>query len=160
MGGMELELPFIHRLSTFPDTIFLVAGQENNCQPASNVFLLSRNCGFYHPDLINAANLVICKSGYSTVAECFQAGVPLVTVGRATFPESAILEQFCTSQLGGQTLNQEEFLSGNWLDRLGTLLSSHRHPPAPINGADTIAKYLCSPTCSPAQLYTEINHTS
>jgi UDP:flavonoid glycosyltransferase YjiC (YdhE family) len=160
MGGMELELPFLHQLSTFPDTTFLVAGQENDFQPANNVFFLSRTCGFYHPDLINAADLVICKSGYSTVAECFQAGVPLVTISRATFPESAILEQFCTSQLGGQILNQEEFLSGNWLDCLSTLLSSRRQPFATINGADTIAEYLCSPTCSPAQFYTEIKHTS
>ncbi len=142
MGGMDLEIPFIHKLPTVPDSIFLLAGQEKNLHPADNVFLLSRNSGFYHPDIINAADLVICKSGYSTVAECFQAGVPLVTVGRTTFPESAILEQFCTSQLEGKILSQEDFLSGKWLNTLEAFFSTDRQTPAQKNGADTIAEYL------------------
>lgn len=142
MGGMELELPFVHQLSSLPNTIFLLAGQEKNLQPADNIFLLSRSSNFYHPDLINAADLVVCKSGYSTVAECFQAGVPIVTVGRATFPESAVLERFCTRRMEGQVLSQEEFLSGSWLHKLDSLLSVLRQPPAPGNGADTIAEHL------------------
>ncbi len=142
MGGMDLDIPFIHKLPTVQDSVFLLAGQEKNLHPADNVFLLSRNSGFYHPDLINAADLVVCKSGYSTVAECFQAGVPLVTVGRATFPESAVLEQFCASQLQGRILSQEEFLSGNWLNTLEALFATDRQKPAQINGADAIAEYL------------------
>ena len=142
MGGIDLEIPFVHQLPTLPNTIFLLAGQKTNLHHADNVFLLSRNSDFYHPDLINAADLVVCKSGYSTVAECFQAGVPIVTVGRATFPESAVLEQFCVKQLEGQILSQEEFLSGIWLNRLDTFFSAHRQSPAPGNGADTIADYL------------------
>jgi UDP:flavonoid glycosyltransferase YjiC (YdhE family) len=142
MGGIDLELPFVHQLPALPNTIFLLAGQEENHRLADNVFLLSRNSGFYHPDLINAADLVVCKSGYSTVAECFQAGVPIVTVGRATFPESAILEQFCARELAGQILNQEEFLSGSWLSSLDTFFFGHRQAAAHRNGADTIAEYL------------------
>ena len=142
MGGIDLELPFVHQLSALPNTVFLLAGQEKNHRLADNVFLLSRNSGFYHPDLINAADLVVCKSGYSTVAECFQAGVPIVTVGRATFPESALLEQFCARELAGQILGQEEFLSGSWLSRLHTLFSEPRQAAALQNGADSIAEHL------------------
>ncbi|MCF8057538.1 MAG: hypothetical protein K9K37_12990 [Desulfocapsa sp.] len=142
MGGIDLELPFVHQLPAFPDTIFLLAGQDKNYRLADNVFLLSRNSGFYHPDLINAADLVVCKSGYSTVAECFQAGTPIVTVGRVTFPESALLEQFCADQLEGQSLSQEEFLSGSWLNNLDTLFPGNRQTAAHKNGADSAAEYL------------------
>lgn len=142
MGGIDLELPFVNRLPAIPDTIFLLAGQQETRQFADNVLLLSRESDFYHPDLINAADLVVCKSGYSTVAECFQAGVPIITVGRDTFPESAILEQFCNTELNGQTCRQKEFLSGEWLNSLDQLCSGHRTTPAQINGADTVAKQL------------------
>ena len=144
MGGIDLELPFIQQLPALPHTIFLLAGQEKNHWLAENVLLLSRNSDFYHPDLINAADLVVCKSGYSSVAECFQAGVPMVTVGRATFRESAVLEQFCAAELTGQVLSQEEFLSGSWLSRLEHLFSIPRQTAAPQNGADTIAEHLSS----------------
>ncbi len=142
MGGIEQKLPFINELSAFPDTLFLLAGQPQSSILADNVLLLSRDSRFYHPDLINAADLVVCKSGYSTVSECYQAGVPLVTVGRTTFPESAVLERFTSSKMGGTSLEQKEFLSGRWLASLDQLCSRQRLAPAPINGADTVAEYL------------------
>lgn len=144
MGGINLELPFVHQLHAFKNTMFLLAGQEKNHCLADNVLLLARNSGFYHPDLINAVDCVVCKSGYSTVAECFQAGVPIVTVGRATFPESPLLEEFCASRLGGESLSQEDFFSGSWLSRLDTLLSRQCTVPALQNGADSVAEYLYS----------------
>lgn len=142
MGGINLELPFVHQLHAFKNITFLIAGQEKNRRLADNVLLLARNSGFYHPDLINAVDCVVCKSGYSTVAECFQAGVPIVTVGRATFPESPLLEEFCASRLGGASLSQEEFFSGSWLSGLDTLFSRQRRAPATQNGADSIAEQL------------------
>ncbi len=142
MGGIDMELPFIKRLASIPDTLFLLAGQQQSTTLGDNVLLLSRNSNYYHPDLINAADLVICKSGYSTVAECYQAGVPLLTVGRTTFPESAVLEQFTTTEMNGQSLDQQSFLSGDWLSDLDQLISKQRLSPAPTNGADTVSEYL------------------
>lgn len=142
MGGIDLELPFVHQLPEFKNTIFLIAGQAKNHRLADNVILLARNSDFYHPDLINAVDCVVCKSGYSTVAECFQAGVPILTVGRASFPESPLLEEFCASRLEGESLSQEEFFSGNWLSRLDSLLSTRRTAPASQNGANSVAGYL------------------
>jgi len=142
MGGGDIELPFISRLSTVPDTFFILASQQQSTTLGANVLLLSRHSSYYHPDLINAADLVICKSGYSTVAECYQAGVPLITVGRTTFPESAVLERFTTTAMNSQSLSQEYFLSAGWLPVLDQLCSGQRLSPASINGADTVASYL------------------
>ena len=142
MGGFHTELPFIDRLATVPDTFFLLGGQQQTSSLADNVRLLSRDSGYYHPDLINAADLVICKSGYSTVAECYQAGVPLITVDRTIFPESAVLQRFTAAEMNGHSLTQDAFLSGDWLTGLGQLSSGNRMPPAPTNGADAVAEYL------------------
>lgn len=142
MGGIDLELPFINQLPAHSDTFFILTGQEKSRHLAENILLLARDSNYYHPDLINSADLVICKSGYSTIAECAQAGVPIVTVGRTRFPESTTLEQFSSTQLNGQTLGQTEFLSGSWLRNLKQLFSTH-HKPAPLtNGADAAAKYI------------------
>lgn len=141
MGGFDMELPFIKRLSSIPDTLFLLAGRQQG-NTLDNVLFLSRNSSYYHPDLINAADLVICKSGYSTVAECYQAGVPLLTVGRTTFPESTVLEQFTGTEMNGQALDQQNFLSGDWLNDLDNLCSRERLSPASTNGADTVCEFL------------------
>lgn len=142
MGGIDLELPFVNKLPAVSNCFFLLAGQKETRHIADNVLLLSRDSAFYHPDLINAADLVVCKSGYSTVAECYQAGVPIVTVGRTTFPESAILEQFCATRLNGQTLHQETFLQGEWINSLDKLCLNQRAAPALTNGADSVAELL------------------
>lgn len=142
MGGIDLELPFIDKLSSVSDSFFLLTGQKKTRQIGDNVLLLSRSSSFYHPDLINAADLVICKSGYSTVAECYQAGVPIVTVGRTTFPESAVLEHFCSSNLKGHPLSKDTFLSGEWIKSLDKLCFNQRAAPALTNGADSVAELL------------------
>lgn len=142
MGGIDLSLPFVNMLTNFPETFFVLAGQKNTHQLAENVLQLSRDSNIYHPDLINAADLVVCKSGYSTVAECVQAGVPIATVGRTIFPESPILEHFCQEKLNGKSFSQKEFLSGRWLNNMQQLCSVSRTSPAQTNGADTVAELL------------------
>jgi len=142
MGGMDLKLPFINLLPDRKETFFILTGQEKTHRLKENILLLARDSEFYHPDLINAADLVICKSGYSTVAECAQAGVSIVTVGRLRFPESVILEKFSTSMLNGRSLEQADFLSGSWIRHLNQFCSPSRKPAIATKGADTAAQYL------------------
>jgi len=142
MGGVDLELPFIHQLSSSSETFFILTGQKETRYLGENILLLARDSGFYHPDLINSADLVICKSGYSTIAECTQAGVPVVIIGRARFPESAVLEKFSISRLNTHLLRQQEFLSGSWIGNLDQLFSTHQKSVLPGNGADAVATFL------------------
>jgi len=142
MGGVDLELPFIRQLSSRSETFFILTGQKETRYLEENILLLARDSGFYHPDLINSADLVICKSGYSTIAECAQAGVPVVIIGRARFPESAVLEKFSISKLNTHLLRQQDFLSGNWLGNLDQFFSTYQKPAPADNGADAVAKFL------------------
>ena len=56
------------------------------------VIRLPAHSDFEHPDLIHAADVVVGKLGYSTLAEVWAAGVPFGCVMRPHFPESAPLE--------------------------------------------------------------------
>ncbi len=100
-GGISTELPFVDLLSGYEDYYFILAGQKEEIQVGSNISALAHSTQLYHPDLINIADLVICKSGYSTIAECCQSSASVACVHRGEFPESAVLEQFVRRNLAG-----------------------------------------------------------
>ncbi len=146
MGGIPLDLSFTDQLAALPQYQFICAGQKKTGKAADNVLFLDRHSGLYHPDIINSVDLVICKSGYSTIAECYQAGVPLACVGRTTFPESRVMESFVRRHLNGEILKEDEFLSGKWLDGIPKLLEKKRPPAGKENGAQKVAHFL-RPLC-------------
>ncbi len=141
LGGVPQDVapqPF-HR---HPDILFVFSGQERTRQVADNVLHLRRNEAIYHPDLIAAADLVVCKAGYSTIAECCQAGVRTLCIGREDFVESMILQDYVQERLGGMAISAADFLSGHWLELLPRLLAAPRPQPCLENGAATVARFL------------------
>jgi hypothetical protein len=140
MGGVPHELPFISQLNKYPEYLFVLAGQINKRTYGGNILMLSGESNFHHPDLINAAHLLVCKTGYSTIAECAQTATPVCAVSRSNFAESAVLERFIRHQLHGTILEQDEFNSGRWLDELPHLQTSRSRPRQ--NGAAQIASFL------------------
>ncbi len=126
MGGFPAELPFLAALQTFKDSLFLVAGAPGDAWLAPNVRMVAATTHHHHPDLINAADLLICKSGYSTIAECAQTKTPLLCVSRPDFAESAVLADYVTNRLGGSIMTPDDFMSGNWLTDLPRLLAAPR----------------------------------
>lgn len=143
MGGVPLDLPFLGQLQHYQDCLFIIAGQNRGGFIGDNVRLLGADDHFHHPDLINAADLLICKSGYSTVAECAQTRTPIGCVSRDNFAESKILEAYVTGKMNGAVLDQNHFFSGDWLDNLESLMANARKP-APVNGADQAAEFIAT----------------
>lgn len=141
MGGIELGLPFIDRLDELP-YYFILAGQRQTKRVGDNILLLRFQDGFFHPDLVNAADLVLCKSGYSTIAECYQAGVRVCCVSRDIFPESEVVERFVKEEMNGSVISTDNFLSGNWLSDLEELVSRKANYQNSANGASEIAEFL------------------
>jgi len=141
MGGIELELPFIDRLGQLP-CFFVLVGQPETKSVGDNTLLLGWQNGFFHPDLVNAADLVLCKSGYSTIAECYQAGARVCCVSRDIFPESKMVERFVKEEMNGSVISTDHFLSGSWLSELGKLLDRQPAHWDAVNGASEIADYL------------------
>jgi hypothetical protein len=84
--------------------------------------LLPFHSRLYHPDLVAAADAVVGKLGYSTLAECWCAGVPFGFVPRESFPESPVLAAALTED-GASVAVPASALGGASWDWLETVLA-------------------------------------
>lgn len=103
---------------------------------------MPENSTYFHPDLINAADAVVGKAGYSTIAEVYHAGVPFGYAARSNYPESKALVGFIEKNIKGIAIGESEFENGKFVDRLDELLAIPRVRRNPPNGAVQIAGYL------------------
>lgn len=144
MGGIEWTYDGIEaRLAQLPDDRWLVIpGASPEPRRIDRAVLLPHRSDHYHPDLIQAADAVIGKLGYSTVAEIYDAGVPFGYVPRPTFPESAPVEAWVRRHLPCRRIDAESFVSWDWLDEIDPLLELPRGPRHPPDGAGTIAEQI------------------
>jgi UDP:flavonoid glycosyltransferase YjiC (YdhE family) len=142
MGGVGHELPALDQLKSYPDYTFVLAGQPAFRQVAQNIFLLNADTELYHPDLIAAADAVVCKAGYSTIAECFQAGSRIISVGRDDFSETPVIQNFVKTRLDGVGIDPAAYARGEWLPLLEGLLVRPKPVPCIENGAGKVADIL------------------
>lgn len=147
MGGIKQQLPDIDHLEKIGNELnltFVFTGQAKKGKLADNILQLPQDSSIYHPDLINTADVVVCKTGYSTVAECYQAGVRVISVGRTDFAESAILQQYMEEKLSAIKMSPETYLSGNWSSYLNSIFQQPKPKAAKENGADKAAAFIHS----------------
>jgi UDP-N-acetylglucosamine:LPS N-acetylglucosamine transferase len=141
-GGVPKSYGFIDKLKNQTDTYFIIPGASNSEIIKNNLILLPEDSGYFHPDLINAADAVVGKIGYSTIAEIYQAGVPFAYCARAHYRESKPLVDFVEKHLGGFAIGETEFQAGDWIRRLQDLLALPRIKQDTPNGADQIAGFI------------------
>jgi hypothetical protein len=141
MGGVREDLPFLSRLRHLPDIQFVVTGA-----PATgvhdNVHAFDSRARIYMPDLVHAADGVVAKLGYSTVAEVWMGMRPLAYVTRADFRETAPLREWVQSRLDGFEIPGAEFAKAEWLNRVPALLeelSPRALPQEKDSGAARVA---------------------
>ena len=106
------------------------------------VIRLPARSEFYHPDLIHAADVVVGKLGYSTLAEVSEAGVPFGYVARPQFPESSALETWLQRERPCRGLTRDQLTNGDWLTQVRALLRVERRPPTTPSGATAVARLL------------------
>ena len=140
MGGISQEISFLDRLQSVPDCFFLIPGPDR--EMGDRILRLPPSNEFFHPDLVEAADVVIGKLGYSTLAEVYRAGVPFGYVAREHFRESSVLAHFIREHMPGAALSEASFLDGSWLEHLEGLLQLPRRPKPHINGAAQAADFL------------------
>jgi UDP-N-acetylglucosamine:LPS N-acetylglucosamine transferase len=139
-GGIPSRFPWLERLPADRGLFFLIPGAGETIQVRENVICLPHRSGFFHPDLVNASDVVVGKAGYSTVAEIFWAGVPFGHVSRRGFRESAVLASFIEQNMRGLAITEEDLYEGSWVSRVPELLSMKRLQSGGVNGADQIAE--------------------
>lgn len=143
MGGIPARHLFLDQLKSFAGTHFVIAGTGDIEQTHDNVTLIPRDSGLFHPDLVGACDAVVGKTGYSTVAEVYRAGIPFGFVARRDFRESEVLASFIEREMRGLALEETDFASGAWLRRIPELLALPRIERGPAeNGAAQAARFL------------------
>ena len=142
MGGIPTRFQFLDYLAHFHDACFVVPGASDQIDFHGNLRLIPHHSAFYHPDLMNSADAVIGKSGYSTTAEAYWAGIPFGYIMRHGFRESDIFSPYIQNVLGGIEFTEADFENGHWKTLLAELLTHPRMHRAGLNGAETVAKLI------------------
>lgn len=142
MGGVPDRFDFLDRLPLEMEPLLVIPGADGRPCPHPKVILLPAHSEFYPPDLMTAADALVAKAGYSTVAEAYRAGLPFGYVRRPLSPESASLEEFIIRHLPARSICPEAYADGSWIDALPDLLRLPRTTPTGANGADQTARYI------------------
>jgi UDP:flavonoid glycosyltransferase YjiC (YdhE family) len=142
MGGVSERTPLLAHMANRDDLVFVVAWSAPQRRVVGNVICLPLHSTFYHPDLVQAADAVIGKIGYSTLAEVYQAGVPFGYISRRNYPEMPGLVGFVEQNVPCRQLHDADLGEGVESDFIDRLLAMPRHQPAVVNGADEIADFL------------------
>jgi hypothetical protein len=140
MGGYGEPLPFLDRLRVLSDVTFIVTGADATGIDG-NLRLYDNNTPLFMPDVMRAADAVVAKLGYGTVAEVWREGLPFAHVTRPNSREMASLEAFVAREMSGFLLERDTFTSGAWIDRLPDLLALPRRPHE-AGGAERVAESL------------------
>jgi UDP:flavonoid glycosyltransferase YjiC (YdhE family) len=141
-GGVPKSYRFIDKLKKQPKCHFIIPGAGQSEEIHNNLILLPEDSAYCHPDLIDAADAVIGKAGYSTIAEVYHAGVPFGYVARNSYRESEPLIDFIEKNINGLAIGESEFENGMFVSQLEKLLEIPRIQRNSPNGADQIAAYI------------------
>lgn len=140
MGGVPERFDFLEKISEDLDVYMVIPGAHTYRCRHPKTILLPPHSDFFHPDLIQAADVLIGKAGYSTVAEAYFAGIPFGYVRRPNCTESQVLAKFIDSHMASICICPEDYHSGRWIERLPELLAMPRGNPNMANCADTVAQ--------------------
>ena len=141
-GGVPYDYRFVGRLKDHRDIHFVIPCNCQAMEIEDNVILIPHRSEFSHPDLTHSADAVIGKTGYSTIAEVYHAGVPFGYIPRPNNPESAVLTAFIQNRMSGLKIHETEFHDGSWLSHLQPLLDLPSIKRTDANGADQIAQFV------------------
>jgi UDP:flavonoid glycosyltransferase YjiC (YdhE family) len=144
MGGIGSQYPFLKKLENSADAYFMIPGSGDRLEKRGSLVTLAHHSEFYHPDLVGAADAVVGKLGYSTLAETYLNGLPFAYIPRPRFRESDVMSQFVVEHMNGIELLEDRFYAGGWLDLVPQLLAISRRPSAAPDGGDQAAAFILS----------------
>jgi hypothetical protein len=139
MGGVAWDYGSLEGLADGDGPWVVVPGGADRERRRGRLVALPFHGSYFHPDLVHAADVVVGKLGYSTVAETCRAGAAMAYVERPRFPESPVLARFVDQYLTSRDLGQQAFAAGEWLPVVRDLLTAPRKAPPAADGADQAA---------------------
>ena len=141
-GGIPQSYGFLEELNKFRDIIFVMPGAGPAMKMVDNLIILPHRSDFYLPDLVNAADAVIGKVGYSTLSEIYHGGAPFGYVARSNYRESESMVEFIKKQMPAIAVSELEFYNGNWTAKLSDLLDLAPVERNITNGAEQISRFI------------------
>ncbi len=139
LGGIPIDQEGIKRNQPKANLKFLIpVNHIQDKHSDDTVIYLPHNHPYFHPDLVNASNLVIGKLGYSTIAEVSSMGKPFLFIGRKNFRESKVLSKFVLENLLSYEVELDSIFSFQTTEKIMNLLSNTRVSTIPVNGAEQI----------------------
>jgi len=121
---------------------FVLVGDHAEANLPANVTVLPHRSEHYVPDLVAAADVLVGKLGYSTVAEAMAVGCPFAYVERSGFAEYAVLASYIAARVPTRQLSAESFRGGEFADAAVQLLHAPRGAPVPPVGGQQVAEIL------------------
>jgi hypothetical protein len=121
-GGLSLDAIPYQNISQFPADRFITLDAQAPELP-NLVKVLDR--AFRPVDFMPLCDLVVSKPGYSTYAEALKLQVPIVSLTRSGFAESAIILNGMQDYGYHQVISPDQFFNTNW-DFLNNPLQSPR----------------------------------
>lgn len=129
-GGFGGELDLRTAAAANPDLRLLVVGAAvEGVGDRLRAVIPDERCP--HQDLTLAADCLLGKVGYSTVAECLAGPTPLVHVPRGEFAEEAPLVAGLARWLPQAPLAAADLFAGRWSEAVGAAITSRPPEPAP-----------------------------
>jgi len=126
-----------------PEEFFLVIpGSSDRVERAGSIVRLPIRSEIYHPDLIWAADAVIGKAGYSTLAEIYLADVPFGYLSRSDFREAPVLETFARCNLRSLKVTAAALADGSWMSLVPAMTALPTSGVNRVNGADSTAAFV------------------
>jgi L-arabinokinase len=138
--GDELDLDEAARRNPGLDLVVVSASVRSS---PPNLRVIDPSPALTHPDLVAAADVVLGKPGYGTVAECLHRPTPLVYAPRGAFREHPALVAAIEARLPSAPITVEDLTAGRWARAIAEALLGAR-PPERGDGAGLAAERIAS----------------
>lgn len=149
MGGIPWRYGSTEMLERNPAAVIVAPGTGDRLERRGQLVRLPHRSDFFHPDLMLAADAVVGKLGYSTIAEAWLCCRPYGWVLRDRFREGPALEPWVRRNVGGFRFESTDLASGDWIGRVVDLLGGCPGEAPRCSGAGPAAERIAAMLRSP-----------
>ena len=130
LGGITTGMPLEH-WPRIDNTVWLFSSEV--CLRRDD-FLDANTLGLSFIDVLASADVVLTKPGYGTYAEAVCNGVPVLTIERPDWPETAVLTRWVQQYGTIEIMTREQFYTGTFVPQLQALLATPARPGIEATG--------------------------
>lgn len=145
MGGMDQAAMDLSRLRDMDSWAFLMMPAVwEQVRDLPNTRPIPMDYPNYH-NLIAAADVLVGKAGWSTVAECIAHKTPMIYTIRDDYRENVLLDAALRQYANSHFIPRPEFEAGAWCDHIEPLAGrDFTWPEIATNGASVAAEHLAA----------------